>query len=185
MRLSQLLTHMVSRIRRERRGIHTIDEYGVMVVFQEETGEYLANIEEFPGVCGTGFTEQMARDCLERRLTRIVALLLRHNRTIPRPGERLSYSSAPTERIDSCIDFAYEFMERVLGFEPGAFLLTDDSTLQDFAADFDPEMAVAKVREEYGVDIAAVRDLPLCEILIFIMAHMDQGEGPDLDDNLD
>jgi hypothetical protein len=90
----------------------------------------------------------------------------------PFQGKR--FEIAPSTGVEMFVDIAEEFMERILGFEPGDYLITDESSLLDFLgldADADTELAALqqKIREEYEVEIS---DLPNGNLLeIFMRIH--------------
>ena len=48
----------------------------------------------------------------------------------PFKGKRIEL--APTTGIDMFLESAEDFMRRIFGFEPGEYLITDESSLFDF-----------------------------------------------------
>ena len=81
----------------------------------------------------------------------------------PLKGKRIVWAS--TTGVDTFGEISADFMLRVFGFEPGDYLITDESSLLDFS---DRETALedlqSKVTAIYGIDIADVPKGNLLEI---------------------
>ena len=86
----------------------------------------------------------------------------------PFKGKRIKF--APTTGINMFEDIAEEFMERIFGFKPGEYRITDESSLTDFTGV--DEMTLTdiqnKVREVYGVDVSDMGHGNLVEIIMRI-----------------
>ena len=73
---------------------------------------------------------------------------------------------ASTAGIEMYDDVAEEFMSLIFGFEPGEYLITDESTLHDFIGVDGLELAAirSKIREVYAVDVSDLESGNLLEI---------------------
>jgi hypothetical protein len=93
----------------------------------------------------------------------------------PFKGKRVEFAS--TAGIETFEDIAADFMVDIFGFEPGAYLITDLSSLHDFVGVDDMEFVdvLARIREVYGLDVT---DLPNGNLLeIFKRLHEQAGDG--------
>lgn len=89
----------------------------------------------------------------------------------PFKGKRIEI--APSKGMEMFADIAEEFMEHILGFAPGDYLITDESSLRDFIGlgeEVEVELAALrqKIREEYEVDISDLTSGNLLEIFMRI-----------------
>jgi hypothetical protein len=96
-------------------------------------------------------------------------------KSIPRgpfKGKRIEF--APTDELDMFRGLADEFMEEIFRMEPGSYLITDESSLQDFRGVEDLELPDIhdKIREVYGVDVSDIRSGNLVEIFARIHKHL-------------
>lgn len=94
------------------------------------------------------------------------------DRTIPSgPFKGKKIELAPSKGVEMFADIAEEFMERILGFAPGDYLITDESSLLDFVG-LGEEIELAdlqqKIREEYEVEISDLQSGNLLEIFMRI-----------------
>lgn len=94
------------------------------------------------------------------------------DRTVPSgPLKGKKIEIAPSTGVDMFVDIAEEFMERILGFEPGDYLITDESSLRDFIG-LGEEVELAdlqqKIREEYEVEISDLQSGNLLEVFMRI-----------------
>jgi hypothetical protein len=73
---------------------------------------------------------------------------------------------APTHGIGAFASIAEEFMSAVFNMEPGAYLITDESSLHDFedAEDMSLEDIQARIMSVFDVDMRDVRSGNLVEI---------------------
>ena len=67
-------------------------------------------------------------------------------------------------------DIAEDFMERIFGFKPGEYLITDESSLADFTGVEEMELAdiQKKILDVYGVDVSDTGYGNLVEIIMRI-----------------
>ena len=101
------------------------------------------------------------------------------DQTIPSgPFKGKKFEIASSTGVAMFVDIAEEFMERILGFEPGDYLITDESSLRDFIG-LDEEGKLAdlqqKIREEYEVEIS---DIPSGNLLEIFMRIHRRKNGP-------
>ena len=81
----------------------------------------------------------------------------------PFKGKRIVW--APTTGVDAFGEISVDFMRRVFAFEPGDYLITDESSLRDFTDNETPLSDLqSRVNEIYGVDIADIPKGNLLEI---------------------
>lgn len=101
------------------------------------------------------------------------------DRTIPSgPFKGKKIEIAPSKGMEMFASIAEEFMERILGFAPGDYLITDESSLMDFIG-LGEEVELIdlrqKIREEYEVEIS---DLPSGNLLEIFMRIHRRKNGP-------
>jgi len=67
-------------------------------------------------------------------------------------GKRITFAS--TEEIKSFAKLTNEFMEKIFDFEPGEYLVTDESDLRDFTdmGSADTSKIWLSITEHYGID---------------------------------
>ena len=94
----------------------------------------------------------------------------------PFKGKRIDF--APTTGIDMFREVAEDFMRRVFDFEPGAYLISDESSLFDFTGveEMERKDIQQKIREVYDVDISDLASGNLLEI--FARLHYRRYGGP-------
>lgn len=94
----------------------------------------------------------------------------------PFKGKRIEF--APTTGIDMFREVAEDFMRRVFDFEPGAYLISDESSLFDFTGVEEMELKdiQQKTREVYDVDVSDLASGDLLEI--FTRLHDRRYGGP-------
>jgi len=82
------------------------------------------------------------------------------------PFKGKTIEMASTAGIEMYDDVAEEFMSHIFGFEPGEYLITDESSLHDFIGVDDLELAAihSKIREVYAVDVSDLESGNLLEI---------------------
>ena len=85
-------------------------------------------------------------------------------RSGPFKGERIEF--APTTGIDMFREVAEDFMRRVFDFEPGSYLISDESSLFDFTGveEMERKDIQQKIREVYDVDVSDLASGNLLEI---------------------
>jgi hypothetical protein len=74
----------------------------------------------------------------------------------PPKGKRVEF--APTAGIEAFEEIAEDFMLSIFGFEPGQYLITDLSSLHDFAGVDDMEIGdmLARIHRVYGLDVVCL-----------------------------
>lgn len=90
----------------------------------------------------------------------------RRIRSSKRPFKGKRIEMASTAGVETFEDIAEDFMLNIFGFEPGHYLITDLSSLHDFAGVGDMEFAdiLAKIRDVYGLDVAELESGNLLDI---------------------
>jgi hypothetical protein len=91
----------------------------------------------------------------------------KHDKVIrkgPLKGKRIEF--APTTGMDVFSEVAEDFMRRVLDYEPGDYLITDESSLFDFVGANDLELSAIKkkIQSIYGLDVSDTGSGNLLEI---------------------
>ena len=87
----------------------------------------------------------------------------------PFKGKKVQF--APTTGIDMFLEIAEDFMRRIFAFEPGEYLVTDESSLFDFTGVEEMELSAIhqKIQEVYDLDVS---DIPSGNLLeIFMRLH--------------
>lgn len=87
----------------------------------------------------------------------------------PFKGKRIEF--APTAGINMFLETAEDFMRRVFGFDPGEYLITDESSLFDFTGVDEKELSHIhkKIQEVYHLDVSDVESGNL--LTIFMRIH--------------
>jgi hypothetical protein len=87
----------------------------------------------------------------------------------PFPGKRITFAS--TDQIESFAQLSSEFMEIIFGLEPGAYLITDESDLRDFAdmGSADTSTIWSSITEHYGIDYSDIGSERFAEIFAEIL----------------
>ena len=80
----------------------------------------------------------------------------------PLKGKKIEFAS--TTGIEMCFDIAEDFMQRILDFEPGDYLISDESSLWDFTGrdTQDIDGLHQKIQEVYDLDVS---DIPTGNLL--------------------
>ncbi len=102
------------------------------------------------------------------RRTRAGSPVLRNG---PFKGKRVELAS--TTGIQTFDEIAEDFMLTLFGFDPGQYLITDLSSLDDFVGVDDMEIGdmLTRIREVYGLDVADLPDGNLLEIFRRLHEH--------------
>jgi hypothetical protein len=119
--------------------------------------------EQMPG---TGNTRAEAVADLEQKL----ADYKRREGRLPRPGTRVPIQFAPMVEVDKYAQLAGNFFDKILGMDYRQVLITDQSSLYDFA--FSEERLAElqrKIRDIYQVDVSDIEDGNL--VTIFARLH--------------
>lgn len=82
----------------------------------------------------------------------------------PSKGKRIEM--APTSGVDMYQSIAEDFMKRIMGYEAGDFLISDESSLFDFEPFGEREVGELhkKIQEEYDLDVSDIESGNLLEI---------------------
>ena len=79
---------------------------------------------------------------------------------------------APSTGIDMFVDIAEDFMQKVFNFEPGNYLITDESSLSDFTGlEIEIKDLYQKIREIYDLDVSDIESGNLLDIFMRIHRH--------------
>jgi hypothetical protein len=94
------------------------------------------------------------------------------NKSIPSgpfKGKRIEL--APTTGIEMFLDIAEDFMRRIFDFEPGEYLITDESSLFDFTGVHEMSLSdiQKKIQAVYNLDVSDVESGNL--LTIFMRMH--------------
>ncbi|MDI6890212.1 MAG: hypothetical protein QMC83_04645 [Thermodesulfovibrionales bacterium] len=87
----------------------------------------------------------------------------------PFKGKKIEF--APTTGVDMFLEIADDFMRRIFDFEPGEYLITDESSLFDFTGLDEMEIPDIhkKIQDVYDLDVS---DIPSGKLLgIFMRIH--------------
>ncbi len=92
----------------------------------------------------------------------------------PFKGKKIEFAS--TVGIDMFIEISEEFMKEIFNFEPGEYLITDESSLHDFTGvdEMESDDIHNKIREIFDIDISRIESGNLFQILRKIH-HMKYG----------
>jgi len=103
---------------------------------------------------GDGATREEAMGELHRRFEKFKANAAK----LPRPGTRIKpkIELALTKEINKHAAIVDDLMARVLGFEPGSYLITDESSLWDFHTEESNEPYLRKIMLLYGIDASDI-----------------------------
>ena len=82
----------------------------------------------------------------------------------PFKGKKIEF--AHTTGIDKFFAISKEFMKKIFDFEPGEYLITDESSLHDFTGLDEMELSDIQIRiqDEYGIDVSNIESGNLIEI---------------------
>ena len=86
----------------------------------------------------------------------------------PFKGKKIEF--APTTGIDMFLAIAEDFMRRIFDFEPGEYLITDESSLFDFTGLDEMEITDIhkKILAVYDLDVSEIQSGNLLEIFMRI-----------------
>lgn len=94
----------------------------------------------------------------------------------PFKGKKIEF--APTTGVDMFLEISKDFMKRIFDFEPGEYLITDESSLFDFTGldKMEPSDIQQKIRDVYEMDVSDIGSGNLLEIFTRIH-HRKYGGG--------
>ncbi len=93
------------------------------------------------------------------------------NRIIPGgpfKGKKIKF--APTAGVDMFLDISEEFMKKIFDFQPGEYLITDESSLHDFTGLDEMELTdiQRKIQGGFDIDVSDIESGNLLEIFMRI-----------------
>ncbi len=85
-------------------------------------------------------------------------------RSGPLKGKKFEF--APTSGVEMFWEISEDFMERIFDFQPGEYLITDESSLTDFTGLDDMKLSdiQSKIQQIYGLDVSEIKSGNLLEI---------------------
>ena len=126
---------------------------------------------------GGGETRQEAYADLKRNFLEFKAA----GKSLPRPGTGLPIEFPSTAIVEGLHEIMADFEAKILEtYGIGEVVITDNSSLHDFAPNPSVQDSIDRIREVYGIDVSDVPGLNMAEILARIAALPDQ--NPDEDD---
>lgn len=143
----------------------TLDDYPVRLRHQATSVEtpavraWCAQIVNWWLMVGFGDTPEAALEDLRARLEAKRA----RGDTLPRPGTPAPIEFAPDNELGRHGDFAYEFVERVVGCRP--LFMSDRTSLADFCTAEDAPGVHRKTALLYGIDTRKMLGDPLWKVL--------------------
>ena len=158
-----------------------LEDYPVRIFYQDASagpGAYVgwvASIQKW-WLAGTGPTKEAAL----RQLRENLAAAKREG-DHPRPGTRPPIRFAPADKLALHGEFASKFVQQVTGTTP--MLMSDGTSLTDFAHGEELEQVRRKVALLYGPAAAAMVEGPLWRLLDHVHAraeHRDAGEADEI-----
>ncbi len=86
----------------------------------------------------------------------------------PLRGKKIEFAS--TEGIDKYLEISEEFMKAVFNFDPGEYLISDESSLYDFTGldEMNLDDIQKRIREIFDIDISDTESIRLVEIFMKI-----------------
>jgi hypothetical protein len=86
----------------------------------------------------------------------------------PFKGKKIQF--APTTGVDIFVEISEEFMKRIFDFEPGEYLITDESSLYDFTGLDEMELVdIHKIiQDAYDLDVSDIASGNLLKIFMRI-----------------
>jgi hypothetical protein len=140
---------------------------------------WVAQVEGWWLLSGGGENAEEALADLERAFEKYRA----EHSELPRPGTKVPLKWASSDRVARLQPLAEEFVQRLFGSDASRTFISNESTLHDFTFGHSPDKLVARIREEFGVDVSDVPHLNVAAILKRIGEKREQGSragtGPD------
>lgn len=86
----------------------------------------------------------------------------------PFKGKKIEF--APTTGVDTFLNISEDFMKKIYNFEPGEYLITDESSLFDFTGFDEMELTDIQkiIQDVYDVDVSDIASGNLLEIFMRI-----------------
>jgi len=142
----------------------SLEDYPVRLRHQTTSAEtpavraWCAQIVNWWLLVGFGDTPEGALDDLRERLE-----ATRARGALPRPGTEPPIELVPADELRRHGEFAYEFVERVVGIRP--FFMSDQTSLADFCTSEEAPDVHRKTALLYGIDTRGMIDEPLWKVL--------------------
>lgn len=89
----------------------------------------------------------------------------------PFKGKKIEF--APTTGVNMFLEISEDFMKKIFDFEPGEYLITNESSLFDFTGLDEVELTdiQKKIRDVYDLDVSDIQWGNLLEIFMRIHYH--------------
>jgi len=142
----------------------TLDDYPIRLRQQATSPEtpavraWCAQIVNWWVLAGFGDTADGALEDLRKHLE-----TKRARGALPRPGTKAPIEFAPADELSRHGEFAYQFVERVVGIRP--LLMSDQTSLADFCTSEEAGDVHRKTALLYGIDTRGMLDDPLWKVL--------------------
>ncbi len=93
----------------------------------------------------------------------------------PFKGKKIEF--APTTGIDRFFGISKEFMKKIFDFEPGEYLITDESSLHDFTGLEEMEFSdiQKRIQDVYDIDVSDMESGNLLDIFTRIYENRCNG----------
>ncbi len=94
----------------------------------------------------------------------------------PFKGKKIRF--APTNGVNMFVEIYEEFMRKIFDFEPGEYLITDESSLYDFTSLDEMELTdiQKKIQDVYDLDVSDIASGNLLDI--FMRIHYSKFRDP-------
>jgi GNAT superfamily N-acetyltransferase/predicted RNase H-like HicB family nuclease len=166
------LQRPLTRLRRLR-----FEDYAIQTSYTNIGNTPWASIEEFFGLVGTGDTHEEAIKDLEQRFHARIRHMRKAGDPIPLPGSRKGRARfAASDRIESLQPLVEDFWSNILGVSYRASFVSDESRLSAWKH-YVPggrEEIRRRVKDRYGVDISAIYEEPIPDVLQRLAPEADQ-----------
>lgn len=99
-------------------------------------------------------------------------------KTGPLKGKKIVFAS--TAGIDVFKDILEDFIKKIFNFDPGDYLVSDESSLHDFTGVDDIELVdiQKKIQDIYNIDVSDIKSGNLLEIIVRINSKYMFGKLP-------
>jgi len=147
-------------------------DYKIHIVASNNFKDKLvAYIEELHNVSELIDKKEDAYLILKAKFEKEIERLRAVDRPIPKPGSgKATFTFAANEKIQNLRPFIDEFWQKILGTSFSSSLISNESDLtswEHYLTGGKNEL-IEKVKNEYGIDIKKIYDLPIHEVLATI-----------------
>jgi len=148
----------------------SFDEYTLETGFTNAENLPYASLKEFFALVATGETHEEAIEKLRSEFEERLKFLRESGDEIPAPGSpKQKAKFASTERMEKLAVPAAHFLENVLGTSYATSFVSDESMLCDWEHYVgDRQAVIDRTSSVYDVDISAVYDKPIADVLEYI-----------------